>query len=108
MEVLDMKAEGGHIDEETYRQLANILMEIHSTLQDRATTQASAAHLPVRPPARGWQAPTRVSAETLAVAVTAIQQGASVAHAAQQHGISDILDMNRLTAALSAKPACQC
>jgi hypothetical protein len=44
-----------------------------------------------------------VSAETLAVAVTAIQRGDSVALAAQQHGISDIFDMMSLRAAFNRR-----
>ncbi len=98
MAELEGRSDEGHIDEETYRLLANTLRNIHNTLQERETTQAQTAHLPVRPPAPGWQAPTRVSAETLARAETAIEQGASVEHAAQQHGISDFMDMIRLRA----------
>lgn len=55
MAALTEQADGGHIDEETYRLLANTLRDVHNVLQQRATAQAATAHLPVRPPARIWQ-----------------------------------------------------
>lgn len=96
MAELELRSGAGIIDEETYRLLANTLRDIYNSFQERETAQAQSAHLPVRPPAPGWQATTIVSAATLAAAVTAIQQGATVEQAAQQHGIRDIFDRNTL------------
>jgi hypothetical protein len=59
MEALDGQMEEGHIDEETYRQLSNTLMFVHSTLQVRATTQPATENLPVHPPVPRWHAPAQ-------------------------------------------------
>jgi transposase-like protein len=96
MAELDEQAEGGHVDEETYRLLANALRDAHNSLQSTAARQASVANLPARPPVPNWQPSARASAQTMERAETAMRQGASVEQVAQQFGIRDILDMINL------------
>jgi hypothetical protein len=50
---LSEQVEGGHIDEESYRVLANTLGDMHNRLQTREAAQAERAHLPARPPLSG-------------------------------------------------------
>jgi hypothetical protein len=62
---LDGQVEGGHVDEETYRVLANTLRDIHNTLEERATAQAPTAHLPVRSPPSNVRAALRLQQRQL-------------------------------------------
>jgi hypothetical protein len=72
--------------------LESLITGQHSR-EKRATTQPGAANLSVRLNFEVGSLQPLSLLKLLAVAVTAIQQGASVEHAAQQHGIRDDLDM---------------